>query len=408
MSALPGLAQAPAPAGAAEPPRLPLAQVVQTVVAHNPELRAAQQSRVTAAASVLSASALPNPRLEWSSGRNRERLPSATPGAVQGWAIAQPLENPSLRGARVEAAQAGERGSQHQVAVTRNALVAQVKLRAYETVLRQAEAEAARDAVQLLEQVRERVRVRVASGEAARYEIIKADAEIINARQREQSALLLAEQTQLTLNRLAAGQLPARFQLVLSLDDAIDAAALQRLEPGEHPELRLLQSEVDRAQAQLEGARASRWPGLELRYGQTREPDIRQNMIGVSVQIPLLDQRRGPVDEAASELERARGRLEGRQAELRQQVLQAWKALEMARLRTEALSQGAVREAEAALRVAEAAYRFGERGILDVLDAQRVLRAVRADLLEARYQQQAARIELEFLAGRHAEPPGPL
>src|SRR5256885_5648889 len=39
--------------------------------------------------------------------------------------------------------------------------------------------------------------------------------------------------------------------------------------------------------------------------------------------------------------------------------------LEMARLRTQALSQGSVREAESALRVAEAAYRFGERGILD-------------------------------------------
>jgi cobalt-zinc-cadmium efflux system outer membrane protein len=61
-----------------------------------------------------------------------------------------------------------------------------------------------------------------------------------------------------------------------------------------------------------------------------------------------------------------------------------------------------LKEAEAALRVAEAAYRFGERGILDVLDAQRVLRTVRADLLQARYQQQAARITLEQLSGRYA------
>ena len=118
----------------------------------------------------------------------------------------------------------------------------------------------------------------------------------------------------------------------------------------------------------------------------------------------LLDQHRGPIDEAASELERARLQLEGRQIELRQQTLQAWKELEMARLRTQALSQGSVREAESALRVAEAAYRFGERGILDVLDAQRVLRSIRADLLDARYQLQAARIQLEYLAGRYDDP----
>ena len=63
-----------------------------------------------------------------------------------------------------------------------------------------------------------------------------------------------------------------------------------------------------------------------------------------------------------------------------------------------------MREAESALRVAEAAYRFGERGILDVLDAQRVLRSIRADLLDARYQLQAARIQLEYLAGRYDDP----
>jgi cobalt-zinc-cadmium efflux system outer membrane protein len=57
--------------------------------------------------------------------------------------------------------------------------------------------------------------------------------------------------------------------------------------------------------------------------------------------------------------------------------------------------------------VAEAAYRFGERGILDVLDAQRVLRSIRADLLDARYQLQAARIQLEYLAGRYDDPAAP-
>ena len=171
-----------------------------------------------------------------------------------------------------------------------------------------------------------------------------------------------------------------------------------------HPELQQLQSEIERAQAQLAGARASRWPGVDLRMAHTREPDITHNRVGVTVQIPLFDQRRGPIDEASSELEKSRLRLEGRQAELQQQMQLAWKSLEMARTRTQALSQGSVRDAEAALRVAEAAYRYGERGILDVLDAQRVLRSVRADLLEARYQMQAARIELDFLAGRFAEP----
>ncbi len=394
-----GAASTPAAA-----PQLSLDQLVQTVLDHNPELRSVQQSSVTAQAAVVTAGALPNPKLEWSQGQNSARIPSGTPGNVSTMGVSLPIEMPSVRAARVNAAEAGQRASVQQIAASRNALVAQVKLRAYEVVLRNAQADAAHDAVKLLEQAHERVRVRVSSGEAARYEIIKADAELINARQQEQSAKLLAEQSQLTLNRMAAGQLPARFDLKLSLQDPVSKTGLQSINWQAHPELLQLQSEVDKAEAQKQGAKASRWPGLELRYAQTREPDIRNNTVGVTVQIPLFDQRRGPIDEAASEAERARLRLEGRRAELEQQMQQAWKVMEMAQVRTKALSEGAVRQAEAALRVAEAAYRFGERGILDVLDAQRVLRTVRADLLEARYQLQSARIELDFLAGRYAAP----
>jgi cobalt-zinc-cadmium efflux system outer membrane protein len=75
---------------------------------------------------------------------------------------------------------------------------------------------------------------------------------------------------------------------------------------------------------------------------------------------------------------------------------------EMAQARVRALSQGALAEAEAAVRVAEAAWRFGERGILDVLDAQRILRTLRADLIQARLEAQVALIEIERLEGRYA------
>jgi cobalt-zinc-cadmium efflux system outer membrane protein len=42
---------------------------------------------------------------------------------------------------------------------------------------------------------------------------------------------------------------------------------------------------------------------------------------------------------------------------------------------------------------------------LDVLDAQRVLRGVRADLIQARYQLQEARIKLDQLVGQHMDLP---
>ncbi len=384
--------------------------LVQLVLASNPALQGALRAREQAEAGVVTASAFANPRMEYSQGRNEARVVSAVPGDVHNWTVSQFIENPSLRGARIEAAKAGLSGSFHQVAQSRGELIAQVQLRAFEYFLRRDEATALLADVALLERVRERVRLRVESGEAARYEIIKADAEMINARQRQRNAALQAEQALLSLNRLAAGQLPRNWTLKGELDAEQPFGELEELQSLgrlSNPELKSLNSQLERARRQLEGARSSRWPGFDLRYSQNAAPDIRQNTFGVQVQIPLFDQKRGPIAEASKEYERARLRVDGRQAELEQQIILAWKSLEMARIRVEALSQGVMRDAEAALRVAQAAYRFGERGILDVLDAQRVLQAVRSDLLDARYSVQVARIELELLTGRYAGESNP-
>ena len=62
-----------------------------------------------------------------------------------------------------------------------------------------------------------------------------------------------------------------------------------------------------------------------------------------------------------------------------------------------------MRMAETALQVAQAAYRFGERGILDVLDAQRILQSVRIDLLQARFELQKTRIEIEALSAQRMD-----
>ena len=392
----------PVPASSAQ---LSLEDIVRIVLTHNPLLRATEMGKNAAQAGVTAAKAWPNPRLEALQGRNVAQMPGLTTGPVRGWGVSQLLENPAVREARADVARAKERESGYEVIQARNELIAQVRSIYYQCLQHQAHTQAAADAVQLLEQVRERVRLRVSTGEAPRYEIIKADAEVISARERLQTASLMVQQNQLELNRLAAGQLPVGWKLAGELDQTPEMQAVAQLVEQvlkNNPALLVLQAEQDRALARLSEARAERLPGLELRYSQVRDAEWRQNQLSVGVQLPLLDARQGPIAQASAELQRAQIRLEGHQAQLRQQVMLAWKSMEMARLRIEALSQGALREAEAALRVAQAAYRFGERGILDVLDAQRVLRSVRTDLIDARFQLQAARIALEELTGQHS------
>lgn len=383
-------------------------ELINTVVLNNPDLSASRQSLDAASAGITSAKALPNPRLEMQSGRYNELNPAALSGRANGIGVAQLIENPALRNARIEGAFYNRSRSAQVVAMTENELIAETKRRAYEYLLRKEETIAAFDALGLLEQIRERVKVRVQTGEAGRYELIKSDAEIINARQREQTARLQVQQAAISLNRLAAGKLPPTWELNAQLSDKLQVPDLELLKQTaliENPEIKQLVAELDRSRAKINEAEASRWPGVEIRVSQLREPEARQNMIGLSVQLPLLDQRAGPRAEAIAERERAIIRLEGRKAELLQQIELTWKSVQIARTRIDALSEGAMRDAESTLKVAQAAYRFGERGILEVLDAERVLRSVRNDLLLARYQLQASLIELDTLAGRHVTKP---
>ncbi len=378
--------------------------LVDAALTHNPSLKAAQRGVDVATAATVTAGALPNPRLELSGGRNGASATSSA-GSISGFGVSQLIENPALRRARVSGAQFAELGSRQSFAITRNELVAQVRLRAYEYLLRRLQAQEAAESLSLLEQTRERIKVRVETGETGKLDLIRADAEIVNASQREETARLQIRQAATTLNRLAAGMLPPRWELDAELDDVVAVPALDQLKQDAarlNPEVRQLEAELARTKARIEETNASLLPGLELRLSQLREPDRRQDIVGVSVQIPLFDQKRGPKAEAIAERERTLVRLEGRRAELMQQLELAWRAVEIASVRVRALSEGAVRSADAALRVAEAAYRYGERGILEVLDAQRVLRSVRQDLLLARFELKAAQIELEALSGRYA------
>ncbi len=404
LLAPPALAQQSVSAGGTR--TLGMNDLIETVLQNNPGLKAARFSIDVATAAVTTAGAYPNPRLEVGGGRNATPFSfSGQAGNVTSVGVAQLIENPALRSARINSSLFAEQGSRQALSQIRNELVSQVKLRAYEYLLRKAEAEAAAEALALLEQTRERIKVRVETGEAGKFDLIRADAEIVNARQREESARLQIAQATIALNRLAAGMLPPKWELDAELNDTAPLPSLDILKQEAirlNPEIRVLESELERARSRIEEARASVVPGVDLRMSQVREPDVRQDIIGLSVQVPIFDQRRGPRAEAIADRERTLARLEGRRAELVQQLELAWRSVEIARVRVQALSEGAVKASEAALRVAEAAYRFGERGILEVLDAQRVLRAVRQDLLLARFQLQSSLIELDTLAGRYA------
>jgi cobalt-zinc-cadmium efflux system outer membrane protein len=251
-----------------------------------------------------------------------------------------------------------------------------------------------------MEGVRSRIARRVETGDAARFELIKADAEMLNAQKVAQAAGFRVEQARAQLRQTVGGALPEEFSLAGSLRDVPALPPLDgvRRDLAENsPDLARARAETVRAERQLELERSLRGPNLALKADMDQDPDVRSSRVGVVVSIPLWDRRRGPVGEAAAQLSRARNELAAQEFALGKSLEVAYQQYEIAQTQVTALESGIVRQAEAALKVAEAAYRFGERGFLEVIDAQRVFRAARSELIAARYELATAWTEIQRL-----------
>ena len=362
----------------------------------------AARDQVTAARyAVDSASAFPNPELEYLSGTTRARSSLAgTPGDARSVTLTQPLDMPWRRAARIGAAEAGLEATSATTRGFEADLLARLRGRYFEVLRREAELRNANEDMAAMESVRSRIAKRVETGDAARFELIKADAEALNAQKTAQAAGFRVDQARSLLRQTVGVALPAEFVLSGRLGDVpalqpLDGLRRQLNESS--PELARARAETVRAERQLDLERAQRWPNLALKGAYNEDPDMRASQLGVVLTIPLWDRRSGPVGEAAAQLSRARNELQAQEFSLAQTLEVAYQQYEIAQTQVTALESGILKQAEAALKVAESAYRFGERGFLEVLDAQRVYRAARAELIAARYELATAWVEIERL-----------
>jgi cobalt-zinc-cadmium efflux system outer membrane protein len=381
-------------------PEYDLARLEAAALESSRSLLAAREQINAARQAVVSAGAFPNPELEYLSGTQRSRGLGGNPGNARSVTLTQPLDLPWRRTARIAVAEAGLEVTGAAVRAFEADTIARLRLNYFGVLRREAELKNAREDMAAMESVRSRIALRVETGEAPRFELIKADAEMLNAQKTAQAAGFRVEQARSALRQSVGGALPAEFVLRGQLREVPDLPPLDGLRrqlQETSPDLVRVRAEMVRAQHQLDLERRQRWPSLALKASMDEDPDVRTSKFGLVVSVPLWDRRSGPVGEAAAQFSRARYELEAQEFSLGQQLEVAVQQYEIAGAQVTALESGIVRQAETALKVAEAAYRFGERGFLEVIDAQRVYRAARAELISARFELASAWVEIERL-----------
>lgn len=366
----------------------------------NRAVQAMRDQVQSAQSAVRTASAFPNPEIEYLGGSARPRGVGGSSGDARSVMLTQPLDMPWVRNPRVGAAEAVVASTQASAQVFNADVIARLRVRYFDVLRREAELKNARLDAELVEGVRSRIALRVETGEAPRLELMRAEAESLNAEKSVQAASFRVLQARALLRQAVGDALPPDFALEGRLSDVpelseIDGARQQM--QASSPDLARSRAELQRAERVLDLERKKRWPTFAVKAGRDQDPDMQTSRIGLTMSIPLWDRRAGPVAEAEAQLAKARNELLSQEFTLGQSLESAYQVYGIARAQVTALESGIVRKAEAALKVADAAYRFGERSFLDVVDAQRVYRAARAELISARHELAAAWVEIERL-----------
>lgn len=381
---------------------LTLEQLLAIADSKHPRLQAMEAQSMAATAGVTTAKAYPNPEAGAMAGRQTYRVPGNVSGLVQAYSFSQPLELGGLRPARIAVAQRTVESAGNAFRATRLEVLSGVRRAFHEVLRRQNEISVLEENLRLVNELRKRIAVRVEVGEAGRLELIRADAEVATARSAVNRAKLqmLSAIAQL---RAAAGVETALVGTIRgSLDPPVSLGPLEAIRSESlqnHPALALFASEIQAAEARLKHEVAQRRPQPALRTEVEYPPDVPIYRAGITINLPFWHRREGPIAEASAKVRQARSLAQNRRNEHLAAVDGAYGRYQLATEQLAAFESGILAEAQEAVRAAETAYQLGERGVLEVLDAQRVLRAVRVDLLNAQFDRQAALIDLDELRG---------
>ena len=384
-------------------PQYSLQDLIDIAKRENPILDVLKAREDAAKSSVVTAESFLNPEIEAGSGPSKYRTPSTNPNQKQNWGVtlSQPLEFPNVRSARKAVAESRVNYAGSVTEATMINLSLQIKKAFYEVLQNEAILKIAEGDRDALNDIRGRVALRVEVGEAPRYELIKADTELIAAQRDADAAKLRIYESKLYLRGLVSKSIVDAFDVSGSLPPSDIALNMEQLKDdiNKSPRLKQIKASSEIAENRLRLEEKLINPGVTLKAGVDQDPDITSYRFGLSIPIPIWNQRQGLIGEAAANYREIQAQYTDQELALRRDIEAAFQRYLIAQQQVKTFESSLLTQAESVLKVAESAYRYGERGILEYLDAQRTYRLVRKDYLASRYDYIVAILEIEQLLG---------
>ena len=388
-----------------------LDMIVNLALAKNPLVSSAEGVIEQQKGQQTAAGAYPNPTIASSGGHGNLRdIGRVTIGPVldrQGVTeynvtVGQPVEWPALRAARQRVADLGLATANVGMLETRLNLASQVKVAFYDLLLAQHDADLARQNLDTVEGVARIVRARVKSGEAPQFESIKAEVEVLKARQQLARADNLVRINRVVVDTLTGGALGPSYLVhgefrILPRDLEIEGLMTRMME--QHPTIQRLLKSVEQSDWKIEFERQARVPTLTVNGGYWRDLGREAFQGGLSVPVPLWYRRQGEIASSLGVKRREEAELLRTRNELGRAVYQHFQDVRTTAELIEVFEKGLLKQAQEALRLAQFSFQQGASSLLEVLDAQRVQRQILLDYAQARRDLSASLARLEQAVG---------
>lgn len=402
-----------APGGASGEERsLTLPQAVEYAQTNNGQLKALREEKGIREAGKIKAGLYPNPVLEMD-GTTGELSGSPSENSIS-LGISQEFLTMGKRGKRLVVADKEIESFDRQIDNSGRLLTEEVKITFYDLLLAEKRVELAERSISLNNQLLEVTKQRLEAGDIPELEVNLARVEVARSEGRKVEAereLYPAKARLLALMGLPpdeaasfSGSLEARA-FVKTLGDLKGMALAKR------PDIRALEAEKTKSDAEIALARAERIPNITAGLGYQRDNteievagnDVkdRDNLIGlkVSIPIPLFDRNQAGIREARARKGSAESRYLFARKVVEREVEGAHARLTTAEKSLSIYAKDIIPQLEENLKLVQEAYRLGEVGILTVIEEQKKFFEVNDGYLAALYNRQTALAKLEAAVG---------
>jgi len=388
---------APSPAAPqpASPP-MSFAQVLELATVQNLELAAVRRARAIREAEVRAAGQWANP--EFSAEITRD-VPHGD------LAIGLPVDIAGVRSRRVARAKAGLAMADVDEAAAATRLRRDARLAFYGVLVADETAALAADVVRVAQRVRDVAQARFEEGAAPRLDVMQADLGVVRA----QTDLDMARSSRLAaradLNALL--NRPPGMSLALAGEasdlpplptpDAATAAAL-----AHNVDLLSMERETEIEASNLRVLKAERVPEPTFSFGTALNAPGEFNVgphAGVSLTIPLFSRNQGEIAGSLARTGTIKARREALRRQVEAKVFAAVERVGARRAQVDAFRAQLLPTATELQGLAEESYRLGRDSILAALDAERSLRDVKFEYLQALLALQEAVADLEDILG---------